>query len=327
MQLSIIRQTPALSILLTLLLVGVGFVRFALAPYGDELVTGGLAGPGAWVDGFQSAYPIWGWILSALFYFINAVAIGRITTLLGLYPARTTVSIPLYAITACCIFIAADSLAVGVALYCAVQMLRHIGISYIKGAHLRFALYAGLYAGLAPLFYAPTITFVTLLPVAIIMFGFSWREIVVMITGLLLPLATISYIDWLLGGEFLATSTTLYEAITTPTGYTPWASESVVALAMMGLLLFTALCGITTFIGETRSVAVRPRTILSFLIVVLIVACATFALPSATAGLYAMVALPIATLAPLMLLKLRDGVSNLVFLLLILLLALHSFIA
>ena len=327
MQLSIIRQTPAVSILLTLLLVSVAFVRFALAPYGDELVAGQIVVPGAWVDGFQSSYPVWGWILSAVLFLMNAIAIGKVTTSLNLYPARTTISIPLFIITACGIFISADSLSVGAAIYCTIQMLRHFGTCYIKGTHLKFALFAGLYAGLAPLFYAPTVAFVVLLPLAIVLFGFSWREIIVMITGLLLPLATTSYIDWLLGGEFLNTSTALWSAITTPTGYTPWASESVVALTMMGLMLFIALCGITTFVGEKRSVAVRPRTIFLFLIVTLLVACAAFALPSATAGLYAMVAIPISTLAPLMLLKLRDEISNLVILILVILLILHSFVA
>lgn len=326
MQISIIRQTPAVSILLMLLLVAAAFTRVAMAPYGDELIAGEIPNIGAWVDSFQSAYPIWGWILSAVVMIMNGVAIGKLTTALGLYHIRTTVSIPLYAIISCGIFIASDSLVVALATYFTVQMFRYLCGGYVRGTDFNYAFYAGLCAGLAPLLYAPTTLLVILLPIAILMFGFSWREVVVMTIGLIFPLGATSYIDWLMGGEFSATAIGLLNALVYPCDYTPWASESVVALTMMGLAAFATICSIAAFVGEKRSVSVRPRTIITFCIILLIVAGSLFLLPSATAGLFAIVAIPISILIPIFLMRLSDDASSLVILALILLVILHCFI-
>ena len=327
MQVSIIRQTPAASILLTLLLVAATFTRFALAPYGDELFSAGVATLGAWVDAFQSAYPVWGWILSALIVVICSVSVGKMTSALSLYQPRTTISIPLYAIIACGIFIATDSLAVAVASFCSVQMMRYLCGGYVRGTDLNYAFYAGLCAGAAALFYAPMVSFALLLPVAIMMFGFSWREVVVMVVGSLLPLAATCYVGWLWGGEFWAPAVALCDVITASSGYIPWASESVVALTMMGLVIFGALCGIVTLFSDKRSVAMRPRVIVTFHVVALVVALASFALPSATTGLFMMVALPAAVLIPIGLIHAKDLLSNLLVVTLFLLAILHLFLA
>ncbi len=327
MQISIVRQTPAASILLMLLLVAGAFLRFALAPYEDELIGGATALPGALVDSFQSGHPVWARILSAIILAANGVTLGKMTTALSLYPTRSTISIPLYAIVACGLFIATNSLSVALAAYFATQMLRYLCGGYVHGTDLNYAFYAALCAGTAPLFYAPDILLVVLLPIAVLMFGFSWREVVVAVVGLLLPLATTCYIGWLCGEALLAPAIGLFDAVATSADYTPWGSESVVALAMMGLLLFGALCGIATFFGDKRSVGVRPRTILAFHIVLLITACAAFALPSATTGLFTTLALPISVLFPVMLLRVRNEVSNLMVLLLVVLMIVHFFIA
>lgn len=327
MQLSIIRQTPAVSILLMLMLVAAAFLRFANAPYVDELIAGGAALPGVWVDLFQSNYPIWGWVLSGCVVAMIAMMVGKMTSALSLYSARTTISIPLYAIVAGGIFIAPDSLSVALSAYFITQMFRHLCGVYVHGTDLNYAFMAGICAGIAPLFYAPSLTFIALLPIAIFMFGLSWREVVAMVVGTLLPIATMCYVNWLCGGEFPMPAIELFDAVVEPAGYTLWGSESVIALTMMGLLLFIAICGISTFIGDRRSASMRPRTILAFSAVTFVVACATFALPSATTGVFMLVALPISILSPVMLLRLRDGMSNLLIVILLILTILHLFIA
>lgn len=327
MQVSIIRQTPVASVLMMLLLVVATFTRFAIAPYGDELIAGGAAQPCVWVDNFQYSHPVWGVIFSALVVVLTSMIAGRTTSALGLYPARTTITIPLYVIIACGIFIAPNSLSVSLSALCVMQMLRYLCGEYMRGTDLTFAFYVGLCAGVAPLLYAPAITFIALLPIAILIFGFSWREVVVMVTGLILPLSALCYVGWLCGGAFTAPVLELFKAVGEPSGYTPWDSESVVALTLIGVILFMVLCGILAFAGEKRAVAMRPRTIITLLIIAQVVALATFALPSATAGLFMLVAPVAAILIPFALLRLRDELSNLAIITLLLLLTLHLFIA
>ncbi len=327
MQVSIIRQTPAASILLMLILVAAAFTRFAVAPYGDELTTVGIVSLGEQISLFQSAHPVWGWILSAFLVMVNGFFVGKTASSLGLYPIRTTISIPLFATISCGIFIASGSLAVAVATLFSVQMMRYLCGGYVRGTDLNSAFYAGLCAGAAPLFYAPTATFILLLPAAVLMFGLSWREIIVMVVGAMFPLAATSYIEWLCGGEFLSSAITLFDAITKNSGYTPWGSESVVALTMMGMVLFASICGISAYFGDRRSVAIRPRTIIAFNIIALLVSLASFALPSATVGLFSIVAISASVLIPVGLIHARDLFGNILFLALVALMILHFFIA
>lgn len=327
MQVSLIRQTPVASILMMLLIVAVAFTRFAISPYGDELIVGDAAMPAAWADHFQSRFPILGNILSALVIALTATSLGRMASALGLYQTRTTVSIPLYAIVSCGIFIACDSLAVSLSALTTTQLIRCLCGIYVRGTDLNHAFYAGICACFAPLFYTPAIVVVLLLPIAIFMFGLSWREVVVMVCGLLLPITAICYINWLLGGEFSTPLTGFYDAITNATDYRLWDSESVVALTTMGLLLFAVICSIIAHIGAKRSLSIRPRTILDFNITAFVILCTMFAIPSATVGALMLVALPAVTLMPIALLRTGDGVSNMYVILLIILVILHLFIA
>ena len=322
-----IRQTPVVSILTMLLLIAAAFVRFAVAPYGDELVVGGLALLGEWVDAFQSQHPVWGWVFSAMLTFATGVTVGRVATSFSLYRVRTTIAMPLYAIISCGLFISMNSLAVALASYFVAQSIRYLCGGYVRGTHLNYSFYAGLCLGMAPLFYAPASLFVLLLPIAIAMFGFSWREVVVMTVGLVLPLTVACYVGWLCGGEFMTPVQGVVEALVAPSGYTLWASEPVVALLMIGLLLFAVICGVAAFAGDTRSVAVRPRTIFTFHIAAFVVALLAFALPSANVGLYSLAGLSASVLIPSMLVRLRKGVGDMLFVLFVILMVLHFFIA
>lgn len=327
MQVSIIRQTPAASILLMLLMVVATFVRFALAPYGDELVAGEVAMLGAKVDAFQSVAPVWGWIVSALVVVLIAVSLGRMTSAFGLYHVRTTISIPLYVLVACGVFIAPDSLAVSLSAFFALRMMRRLCGGYVRGTDLNYAFYAGMCAALAPMFYAPALVLVLMLPIAVLMFGFSWREIVVMTVGAVLPVAALCYVGWLCGGEFLLPIKEFIAAFTYSTNYTLWGTESVVALTLLGVVLFVVVCGVAAYFGDKRSVAVRPRTIMAFHIVAFIISCVAFVVPSATAGVLMLVALPAAIIIPVALVRMRDGLCNLVIVALLVLAIIHFFVA
>ncbi len=310
-----------------LLIVAVAFTRFATAPYGDELIVGSTAMPATWADNFQSEFPILGVILSALVVAITSTSLGRTTSALGLYHTRTTISIPLYAIASCGIFIASNSLAVSLSALFTMQMLRCLCGIYVRGTDLNHAFYTGICACIAPLFYAPTIVILLLLPIAIVMFGLSWREIVVMLGGILLPIFALCYINWLCGWEFMAPVTTLYNAVTEASGYLLWRSASVVALIIMGLLLILVICGSIAHLADKRTLSIRPRTIIAFNIIAFVILCTPFALPSATVGIFMPAALPAATLMPVALLRIRDGVSNLIVFILMILMVLHIFIA
>ena len=112
----------------------------------------------------------------------------------------------------------------------------------------------------------------------------------------------------------------------TASGYTLGGSDSVVALAAVGVYSFVMLCSAAMFLADKHSVGVKPRGILMFNIVSFVLACAAFLLPSATVGLFAFAALPAAVIMPIMFLRMRETLSLALYSLIVLVFFLHLFV-
>lgn len=82
----------------------------------------------------------------------------------------------------------------------------------------------GVLLGLTPLLHAQAIVYIVLIPIAIVLYKRSTRELIVTIVGALLPLLTVGYISWAVGGEFLGIFRRVWQILTAP------AAESLLAL-------------------------------------------------------------------------------------------------
>lgn len=327
MRYSVVRQTPVSALVTLVTVVAVAFVRFANAPFGDEMLLSPAAPVlGAYVDAWQSAHPVWGIVLSALLTVLTGVVVGRMTILFSLYPTHCFFSIPLYGFVACGIFIAADTLAVAVAAYLAALGVRYVCGAYVRGMDLSKLLYAGVCIGLVPLFYVPASFVAVMALAAIAMFGFSLREIVVLLFGLLLGPAVVCYVTWFAGGDFTAPLVSLWEALAADSGYSLLGSDSVVALAAAGLLAFVMVCSTAMFLADKHSVGVKPRGILVYNMAAFIAACASFLLPSASVGLFAFAAIPAAIIMPIMFMRVHESLSLALYISMVLVFFLHLFV-
>lgn len=327
MRYSVVRQTPLSSLLTLVIVATVAFVRFARAPFGDEMLVGAEAPIlGTLVDSWQSAHPIAAIVLSAILAVFTGVVVGRMTILFSLYPMHCFFSIPLYGFVACGVFISTTSLSVALGAYLAALALRYLSGAYVRGMDMSKLMYAGVCVGLVPMLYAPAVYVLPLTVIAVMMFGFSLREILVLFAGILLGPLAICYLTWVLGGEFVAPVDMFVDALTCQSGYTLGGSDSVVALAAVGIYSFVMLCSAAMFLADKHSVGVKPRGILMFNIVSFVLACAAFLLPSATVGLFAFAALPAAVIMPIMFLRMRETLSLALYSLIVLVFFLHLFV-
>ena len=204
--------------------------------------------------------------------------------------------------------------------------LRYLSGAYVRGMDMSKLMYAGVCVGLVPMLYAPAVYVLPLAVIAVMMFGFSLREILVLFAGILLGPLAICYLTWFFGGEFVAPVDMFVDALTCQSGYTLGGSDSVVALAAVGVYSFVMLCSAAMFLADKHSVGVKPRGILMFNIVSFVLACAAFLLPSATVGLFAFAALPAAVIMPIMFLRMRETLSLALYSLIVLVFFLHLFV-
>lgn len=151
---------------------------------------------------FQAAYPVWARLAAGFMILFTGMCTGRIAIRYNLYGVSTCLPIPLYAVVACGHRFGRklpdgirrlDAAALAAKNYCR---------SYCNGYGFDAIFRASLYLGLLPLVYAPATPLVLILPLAILLFRRTFREVVVAAAGLILPVLTACYVSWGAGEEF-----------------------------------------------------------------------------------------------------------------------------
>lgn len=116
----------------------------------------------------------------------------------------TCLPIPLYAIVACGIATGGNYLAGFAASMLLALATKNYCRAFCNGYGFDAIFRASLYLGLMPLIYAPALPLLLLLPLAVLLFRRTFREVVVATAGLLLPIFTACYVSWGSGAEFTA---------------------------------------------------------------------------------------------------------------------------
>jgi len=326
MNYSVVRQAPVTALLTLAAVTAVAFVRFSLSPFNDEFITGAPAPLAIFVDRWQAAHPSWGIALSALIAILTGMTVGLMGAKFGLYPTQCIFSVPLYGLAACGIFISENSLSAAIASFFAASALRHLCGGYFRGQNLTAMLYAGLCTGAIPMFCGAGTIYVPATVIAMYLFALSVREIIVLSGGILFVPLTVCYVSWAFGGDFLAPLQRLADALIVPSGYTVWGSDAVAALVMIGTFAFAVFCSIALFPSNKYSIATKSRSILVYIIILCILSCAIFLLPSVDVAFFALAAIPAALVMPMIFLKAGDSAALMLYILIISAFAAHLFI-
>ena len=155
-----------------------GAVREALPLLGGQLAR------------FQAAYPVWSKFAAGFMLLFAGMCTGRISIRYNLYTVGTCLPIPLYAIVACGIATGENYLAGFAASMLLALATKNYCRAFCNGYGFDAIFRASLYLGLMPLVYAPALPLLLLLPLAVLLFRRTFREVVVATAGLLLPIFT-----------------------------------------------------------------------------------------------------------------------------------------
>lgn len=151
---------------------------------------------------FQAAYPVWARLAAGFMILFTGMCTGRIAIRYNLYGVSTCLPIPLYAVVACGIVSGGNYLTAFAASMLLALAAKNYCRSYCNGYGFDAIFRASLYLGLLPLVYAPATPLVLILPLAILLFRRTFREVVAAAAGLILPVLTACYVSWGAGEEF-----------------------------------------------------------------------------------------------------------------------------
>lgn len=167
-----------------------------------------------------------------------------------------------------------------------------------------------LYFGLLPLIYAPTAIFYVALPIITLVARSSWRDWVVTLSSLALPIAAVCYWSWCAGEEFLKPAQEVYTAFLTQSEFHFFSIINPATIILLGILIVMILCSISLIFSDKYSLKVKSRVVMRFNTLMFALLIGLFFAPSASATLFALLAVPTAILVPLMFVRMGVGFTE-----------------
>lgn len=304
----------------------VGYMRFTVAPFDNETVSARILPPLAgYLSMLSSACPKVCVCLSWLFTIVAGMYIGQMGSRFRLYPTLSFISMPMFGFMACGIFISCDVLSSAFASLMATLALRFICRGYLRERDLSSMLYAGICTGLLLLVstYGAVYLFAALS--ALFILSFSAREILVLLIAITLPPLLFCYTEWAFGGDFLSPLTQIESALLTDSGIDSFGNDAVCALLLCGLLGFVFVCSAVHFLMNRFMISLKSRGILIYNIVLSMLSIAMFALPCSTPADFAVAAVPLSTVMPVLFIREGERLSAVLYLSLWVVFILHLF--
>ncbi|MBE6196537.1 MAG: hypothetical protein E7137_05520 [Rikenellaceae bacterium] len=312
---------PTLVAVLVLLLLRKQQMSFA--PETAAIAPGLVEG---WVLQFQHAYTKSAWGVWLLLQIVAALTLGRMGLRHNLYAGNTLLAVPLYAITACGIFLSDNFLTGALLALLLTRAMRNLCVSYRNGYTFSSLFRGSLYLGLLPALYPPALPLVLLAPLAIILFKRTLRETIVTLTGLLLPLGALCYLHWAFTGIGGAPLQQIASIFASPERFHLFQEASPVLIALLVVILAATLCALFYYLNDIYAATSKARAILTAHVWLFLISASTLMMPSATANSLILVAVPISMLLPFLFARLKQPMANALYLVIIGLFLAHLFI-
>lgn len=317
-------QHRAFDLTITLLFIAVATtLRSMFFPSGDESIPNIATPIGAWLQQLQNFIPNFSAIIWGAFIIVAGLSVGRYGARFSLYPAYTLMGIPIFGAIAACVMISGDYLVSMVASLVMLLATKYTHRCVMRSKSLSDLSLAMLAYGTLPLIYAPTAILLAVLPLLMFLIRNTWRDLVVTLSSLYLPLAALCYWSWCGGSGFLTPAENLYTAFITPSEFSLFSTLNPVSVLLLGVILVMTLCSFSLIISDKYSLKVNARAMMRFNSLMIITTITLLFVPSSTATTFAIIALPAAMLIPLIFVRLGVRFTEMLYRLMLLLAALN----
>ncbi len=197
------------------------------------------------------------------------------------------------------------------------EAMRRLFYAFSSEQRMNAIFTAMLAMGALPLVDCSLLVVVLALPLIVLSLRCSFRDLVIAVVGMLLPIFTYAYVVWCSGGLFGDAVATLWHGMLEPS---PLAMQTYLTLPRivgMAMLLLIGLCSVALYIMRGRSQKPAVRHIWLFMISAVLLLGTTFALlPSTSIPSLVVVAIIVSTMAPMLFLHLSTLLSVVIYLLL-----------
>ena len=272
---------------------------------------------GAALEAFRLAHPNWAHTIGGFLILFSAMTIGRMTARFKLYGINTFVAMPLYALCMMGVvrsewwfsgLVASTLLTLAVKNFC---------YSFRNGFSFDATFRGGMYLALLLLVEPKSAPLLLALPIALMQFRRATRESLVALGGLLLPPLTLGYLNWALGGSFIAPFVELYHRFMQGEWLTGMLHAPLTEQIFCGVLLLLNLLSIALFLANSYTLSTRSRHTLLYASYLLLLTVATFLLPAGSIARVALLAVPSALLLPVLLIRIRRSITQILYPLLV----------
>lgn len=301
MKIDVMKQPLSLTLVLFGLLATLFCLRATTWPVAEELSVGSAMPIASFIQRFSANFPTVSLCISVLLAFYNGLAISRTMSRHMVLAGRTYIPITLYLIISFGIWFAGTDLACMIAASLFVRATDYFLASYVRHTTFDLTFKGSLLIGIMTLVYPPAAVYIIIIPLGLPIFKRRGREIVTSLFGALFPVIIYAYIMWILDYGFIETFISLWEQLGTPAGLPPIAFNTVtniMRLVCIGLVVLLAMSGLASFAIFSGKMRTRGRTIFTYFILVLAVACCTFLIPATGIGSLAIMAIPLVIIIP-----------------------------
>ena len=313
----IIRQPLPVATFTFFVVVIVAFVRAWVTQRFAGEIPAVSAPLGYYTAALRLSWPLLSAAASIVMLFVAGFLIGRSSVRAELYVTRCFLAMPLFGVVSCGVLLSSDYLTQSLTLL----LLALASRNYYNSFHRHYCfdrMFRGsLYVGLIPLLYAPGAGLLLLIPLVVLLFRRTLREVAVAVAGLLLPALTLCYVNWAAGGEFLAQVAEPGSAFIAGTPLSLFLSTPVQNLVLPGAVFLLDLTALLFFLSDIYALGTKPRLIFIFNISALLLTAAALCGPAATPATVALAAVPSAVLLPFMFVRIHRAIALPLYLLLL----------
>lgn len=285
-------------------------LRSLLLPHSDEAVANISTPLGEWLLFAEERIPTLSAIIWALALVVAGLNAGRYGIRHSLYPAYTLMGIPVFGVVAAGVMVSGDYL-----LSTVVMSIMLLATKYIQRCIMRSGSFGDLslsmlYFGLLPLIYAPTAVFYIALPIITLVARASWRDCIVTVASLALPLFAVCYWNWCAGEAFIAPAKDIYGALLSQSDFHFFSVVNPASIILLGTLIVMILCAISLIFSDKYSLKVKARVVMRFNALMLLLLIGLCFVPSTTATQFALIAVPASMLVPLIFVRMGVGFTE-----------------
>jgi hypothetical protein len=267
-------------------------------------------------------------VVAAILLIYCGIIAGKMFSRSGLSATYSTLSMPIYGVLACGVFVASNLLATAAASLCFSIALFLLLRSLHSADEKDSVFFASILLGATVLLYPPCVVLVAVLPIAIFTLALSLRQSMIMVVGYLLPILVASYITWYSGESILHFGQTLIASLLEPQ-ISAVDGEPYLAIAIIAAVAAILLWGVIySIVCPSKAFTLtRARRALHLFLWIFVLSVTMLLVPSCDLSACAIIAVPATILLSYVLGILPNNHSAIAYWVLLALFATHLFVA